>query len=153
MNRFFAVISILIMVAIFVFSSHDVDKTYNLSRSVISKTTQLVDVVPNNIKPSFLDNIKNEYVVRKCAHFILYFLLGLFVTGTFMKMKYKAVFVTIPFCLLFAACDEFRQKFVKGRISSIKDVQLDFFGAIVGAVVFLIILCLYTKIKRKRLSF
>ena len=76
--------------------------------------------------------------VRKMAHFTEFFLLG--VTATFAAKQISAafgirsVFMPLFFTLASAVTDEMIQNFT-GRTSSVKDVLIDFSGAVCGLLV------------------
>lgn len=73
-------------------------------------------------------------ILRKLAHFTLYFLLGFGLTGfTHNWKKIPAVLITVALGGLFAASDEFHQRFSRGRTSSVWDVLLDTCGVAAGA--------------------
>lgn len=73
-----------------------------------------------------------NFLIRKAAHFTLYFVLGLGLTGAFHFQK--KVPAWIPSLLLgagFAATDEFHQSFT-GRTAMVEDVVLDSCGVAAG---------------------
>ena len=74
-------------------------------------------------------------VLRKIAHFSLYFLLGAgtmgFLLTTPLKTKYCSM-ISIFFCVLFAATDEYHQFLLGTRNGNVMDVLLDSMGAMVG---------------------
>ncbi len=95
-----------------------------------------------------------EYFLRKSAHFLEYFALGMLLTGALRAYtpKLKQYFA-LPFCLglAVAAADETLQRFVPGRSGQFSDVLLDFCGVAVGAVLFLFFLFWFEKhIRQKR---
>ena len=76
-----------------------------------------------------------EFLIRKAAHFTVYFVLGLGLTGAFHFQK--KVPAWIPSLLLgagFAATDEFHQSFT-GRTAMVEDVVLDSCGVAAGCLV------------------
>ncbi|WP_160691606.1 VanZ family protein [Clostridium sp. C2-6-12] len=83
-----------------------------------------------------------NFVVRKCAHFIEYMILGLF-TFNVLRLYYKlkqASIITILCIFIYACSDEIHQLFVIGREGSIRDVLIDTCGGIVLVTMRLIIL-------------
>jgi len=72
-------------------------------------------------------------VLRKLAHFGLYFLLGFGLAGVVGQRKgAPTVLAVVVLCGLFALSDEFHQRFSPGRTASGWDVVLDTCGAAVG---------------------
>jgi len=72
-------------------------------------------------------------VLRKLAHFGLYFLLGLGLSGIVGRRKgVPAALVVIALGGLFAVSDEFHQRFSQGRSPSGWDVALDTCGVAAG---------------------
>jgi VanZ family protein len=103
----------------------------------------------NSIK-GLLSKTKNEnsldYIVRKNAHAFEYLVLAVLISALLFayKLKGKAAVIYILFiCLFYAVTDEFHQKFVSLRTSSVTDVLIDFGGSIIGMALFYIIY--YTK--------
>ena len=81
------------------------------------------------------DIVLTEYQVRKLAHMAEFAALGFFLTFCLrVYTKRLIAFCAWPllFGLFIAVCDEFLQKFVPGRSSSIKDIFIDFIGVCGG---------------------
>lgn len=77
-----------------------------------------------------------EHIVRKLAHFTIYFILG-FLLIMMSEGKNKPSFARrtmgVLLCgLLGAACDEWHQYFVPGRSAQLRDVCIDFVGVLTG---------------------
>lgn len=74
-------------------------------------------------------------IIRKIAHFTLYFLLGVGAMGalrtTAMK-PYQCFFAALFVCAVFAASDELHQFVLGTRNGNAWDVVLDSFGAVCG---------------------
>lgn len=72
-------------------------------------------------------------ILRKLAHFTLYFLLGVGLTGLVRNGKrVPAVLTVVILGGLFAASDEFHQQFSQGRTPGVWDVLLDTCGVFAG---------------------
>lgn len=89
-----------------------------------------------------------QFIVRKCAHFTIYGILGFFSFFTFItykkiNLKIRLLMISAT-CLLYSISDEFHQTFVVGRSGEIRDVIIDFSGS----VLFIIILTLLSQLKR-----
>ena len=81
------------------------------------------------------DIVLSEHIVRKLAHFAEFAVLGFLLTCCLrVYTKRLIAFCSWPllFGLFIAVCDEFLQKFVPGRSSSIKDIFIDFAGVCGG---------------------
>lgn len=77
-----------------------------------------------------------DHLLRKAAHFTLYFILGCSLTGCFRRQK------RVPYVLAvlltgatLAGLDEFHQMFVDGRGPQLSDVILDTCGVAAGCFV------------------
>ena len=88
-----------------------------------------------------------EHVLRKCAHFLEFLVLGILssIALRYWQLKYK-VLCGFGFCVIVAVVDEMLQLFVGGRTGRVMDVMIDSAGAVVGIVM---VLC-FCKIKRIR---
>lgn len=81
------------------------------------------------------DIVLSEHQVRKLAHMAEFAALGFFLTFCLrVYTKRLIAFCAWPllFGLFIAVCDEFLQRFVPGRSSSIKDIFIDFIGVCGG---------------------
>ncbi|MCI8394412.1 MAG: VanZ family protein [Bacilli bacterium] len=79
-----------------------------------------------------------EFLVRKLAHFGLYFVLGAFaywVSPEESKNRKRRIFCAFLLCILYAAFDECHQLFVAGRDGKIMDVFLDGAGSFFGILI------------------
>ena len=85
-----------------------------------------------------------DFIVRKMAHFTIYFILGIFSTLLFGEFtsKPKSIFKrSVLLCLLYAVSDEIHQYFVPGRACRIMDVTIDTTGgALASAIIVFVIL-------------
>ena len=90
-----------------------------------------------------------HYVIRKIAHMIEYFTLGVSMTLLTLsgveKIELKPCLISWIICTVYGLTDELHQYLVPGRSCELLDVLIDSIGALLGvAIVFLI--------KRKRSS-
>lgn len=67
--------------------------------------------------------------VRKTAHFIEYFILGLLTVNCFHSFKKNKLLYILLFCLLTAILDECHQLFVPGRSFGYVDIIIDIIGS------------------------
>lgn len=95
-----------------------------------------------------------EHFVRKLAHFTEFFWLGMAVCGVLRSLiDGKAPLLSrapvgsgLFFLLLIAVCDEFIQSFT-GRGPSVRDVMLDFCGAVCGLAITALLVYAVTRPK------
>ena len=104
------------------------------------------------------DIVLTEHQVRKLAHITEFAALGFFLTLCLrVYTKRLIAFCAWPllFGLFIAVCDEFLQRFIPGRGSSIKDIFIDFIGVCGGTgvaicIVFFVSFVLWLLWGRKR---
>ena len=124
------VLVILCMLTIFFFSSDTGDES--------SKKSGFFVAIVQNIVGNKLDEKDTEtvtFIVRKTAHFTIYFLLGFLLINLFREyfvIDKKMFFILILLCMLYACSDEIHQSFVLNRTGKIEDVFLDTVGASLG---------------------
>lgn len=102
----------------------------NISDSQSIGVLELFAKVGINVNGIFGDLA--NFVVRKCAHFLEYMILALFVLNVlklYFNMK-QVIIITIVFVFLYACSDEIHQLFVPGREGAIRDVIIDTCGGI-----------------------
>ncbi len=96
------------------------------------------------------DNPNGSYLLRKCAHFTEFLLLGsllCWMTAMLLARKGRIV-ITATLCgITAAAIDEGIQRFVPGRAGCIQDVLLDSCGVLTGVLLLLLLFHLY-KMRR-----
>ena len=126
------ILVITVMIIIFMFSNQPADDSTRVSDSFILGISNLFSInIPLN------DNVIT--VVRKSAHFTIYFILGLAVINliiTYNKTKVKTILISIIICLLYSISDEIHQLFVIGRSGEITDVFIDTVGATLGILIY-----------------
>lgn len=133
------ILSLLIIITsatIFFFSSQDGEESTRVSNTV---TTKVIDTYTSLKKENISASRKNEMIknmsfyIRKLAHFVMYFILGLLVYLFVSTYDFKYPFVISLFCVfLFASSDEAHQLCSFGRSAQITDVLLDTLGAFCG---------------------
>lgn len=112
------------------FSSQPSQDSNGLSKGILYQIMEClqIEITYESVK-------MGNFLIRKMAHFTLYFILGLGLTGAFQFQK--KVYSWIPALLLgviFAASDEFHQVFT-GRTAMVRDVVLDSIGVVTGCLV------------------
>lgn len=148
----FLILIIINSLIIFGFSSQNGEESSNLSKMIITKIANILNVKEEN-KTIFLD--LGEKFIRKLAHFSIYTLLGIWSISflyTFnIKLKYQVI-ITSVWGFLYALTDEFHQMFSNGRHASIDDVIIDTLGVIFGLLLVLLILKVKEIIINKKLN-
>lgn len=122
---------ILWMAIIFSLSHQPANDSDKLSNSV---TDTIVSVVEKVLPHASIDKDLN-HLVRKNAHFFIYFVLGLILISVLKKMGVKGgrgIVIAWMVCVLFAITDEVHQLFVLGRGAQVRDVIIDSAGAAIG---------------------
>jgi len=117
---------------IFWFSAQPAQESDYLSRGLTSILSDLLAGLMGDV-PLDLGTANN--FLRKCAHFLVYFVLGFLVKNGFRATGYSARkgFVTaLAACVVYAVSDELHQLFVPGRGAQVTDVMLDSLGALAG---------------------
>jgi VanZ family protein len=138
------------LLLIFNFSNDTAEESDSLSLKVAR-------YVENRVAEHFYVNHNDDFwsttlnsIVRKCAHFIEYFYLGittsLLLLLLFRRRSISFIFAVIV-CLITAMSDEFRQQFIAGRSGQWSDVLLDAVGASCGIIVVGLISLVYFYIK------
>lgn len=124
------------MVLIFHLSSQPATESNELSKGVTEVIVETVERVAPE-KAANLDLQAFNRFLRKKAHFLLYFVLGMLVMNALIQAGYNSIWLAILICVLYAISDEVHQTFVPGRGGMISDVILDSLGAAIGIWVYL----------------
>ncbi|MFA5535750.1 MAG: VanZ family protein [Bacillota bacterium] len=131
-KRFSWLLVIIWMAVIFNFSAKPAVESNEMSTGITEKILEVVEKVVPSMK---IDKAKFNHVIRKNAHFLVYFVLGILVLNGFKNSgleKFKSLGLALLICVLYAISDEIHQVFVPGRGGQVKDVIIDSVGAIVG---------------------
>lgn len=138
--------SLLIGWMIFIFIMSNQPATISDSQSIgVLKLFIKLGIDINEIFGEFAN-----FIIRKCAHFMEYMILGL-LTFNVLRFYYniKQVSVITIICIfLYAASDEIHQLFVPGREGAIRDVFIDTSGGIVLVGIRLMII--YKRFRYKK---
>ncbi|MCR4796180.1 MULTISPECIES: VanZ family protein [Ruminococcus] len=152
----FAALTLAVMINIFIFSNEKAEKSSETS----SRITRLVIKIvydDYNDKPIEEQNEiweRTSFIVRKSAHFSIYTLLGLcasFAVGKRKLFTMKSLGVVI-FGFLYAASDEFHQRFVEGRSCEFRDMMIDTGGVLTGMLISFAVMGIAAAFVRKRLN-
>ena len=141
-------IVLLCMIIIFSFSSDNDKASDKKSDGVIISVAKLIK--RNNLSKKEKIKYINKYVVfvRKGAHFIIYFALGLSLISLIREYRIldlKAILIALLIAILYACSDEFHQLFISGRSGQISDIFLDSFGSFIGISIYYLIYKIRSK--------
>ena len=78
-----------------------------------------------------------HFLIRKCAHVTLYFLLAVSVSFPLYVYGLRGIplmLVAGGFCIAFACGDEYHQSLIEGRGPSKQDVMIDSIGVLAGVI-------------------
>lgn len=142
------ILIVLWMALIFSFSSDNADTSTEKSDGVIIKVSEIF--LNKELTKIEKKELTSKYIVlvRKSAHFTLYFILGVLVfifVKDFTFCSYKTVLISVLVVLLYSISDEVHQLFVPGRSGEIFDVFIDTMGGFISCNL------LYLIFRRKRL--
>ena len=132
----FITITLIWTAVIFSFSLQSGEVSGDLSGSVL-------EAILSFFMPGVLESPERlelfHLILRKCAHFTEFMILGVLssIALKHMKVGYKSI-IGLGYCVLIASLDETLQLFVSGRAGRVQDVLIDSAGALVGVVVVLI---------------
>lgn len=113
------------------------EKSYKVLNQIRQQYREIVgeDYKDYRNLPNSSREEKLNLIIRKNAHAFEYCILAVIVSAILFqfKLKGKSAIIYIMFvCLFYAVLDEFHQIYVPGRTSSVKDVLIDFAGALIG---------------------
>ena len=138
------IVSIALMALIFFFSSQPADESSNISGGITEKITELIIKllnIPTSSHPDIYSKI--HFLVRKAAHFSLYFVLGASYANSVLQLygvsAKRAYVIALVFSVMYAATDEIHQMFVPGREGKLSDIFIDGSGAFCGIGLFLLL--------------
>ena len=116
-----------------------------LSNQTGNESTILSDGVINSSICKFISNCNPEvysFIVRKSAHILIYFILGIFSVMNFKNDK-EGLINAFILCITYAFFDELHQMFINNRSGEVRDIFIDMIGSISGIL-------LFYKIRKKR---
>ena len=127
----------------FFFSAQPATKSKAASNAVKEKVIAIADKIFPGFKKAMQKPGASSlltFLVRKCAHLFLFFVLGFLssLNAKVWKIPKKRYAFAFLFCALYALTDEVHQYFVPGRAMQLTDVLLDSFGALLGICTFLL---------------
>lgn len=160
-------IFVLWIIMIFYFSSQPPDISNNQSGAVvrfIGKINDVFDITDTRSYIKLEELVKNIWlmgnyktpnaVVRKSAHFGIYFILGILCSGlgyVYSKKLLIGFLLGVSLSVTIAVLDEFNQGFI-GRTSSLNDVIIDGAGALLGTMLLISIIVIVRGIMQVRIK-
>lgn len=120
------------MVLIFIFSSQPAEVS-NQNNKFVIHLFNLLGLDLNSMLGTLCD-----FIIRKAAHFIIYFILYILVYRAINKKgntDIKGYILPILVVFLYACSDEFHQAFVPGRGPLFRDVLVDTTGGLMGFLI------------------
>ena len=131
----FAILTLLWVAVIFSFSLQPGEVSGDLSGSFLNKVLEW-------FAPGLFEKLETmpqeqldmwHMILRKCAHFTEFAVLGVLSSLTLLQTKVsRRVVMAMAFCLVVASMDETLQLFVDGRAGRVVDVLIDGAGALAG---------------------
>lgn len=114
-----------------------------------ARAVQILQTIADGLH---LPIVVSELVIRKLAHFLEYFVLGLLLcinVRLLTRNWWARIFVPLFFGLLTPVIDESIQLFSPGRSGEVRDVLIDFSGVVFGILVMTPILALLFDRRKK----
>ena len=116
----------------------------NTSVSITEKLVNKIQDIFNKNEESNSYINSSEFIrklnkfIRKFAHGFEFLVLALIISFLLQSFNIKnreVIIYTLFIILLYAVIDEFRQIYIPGRNSNVKDVVIDFIGGIGGVII------------------
>lgn len=125
------ILAIMVAGLITFFSSQMGSESSNLS---VALTRRVMDATVGDYSGQMLRHYNG--IVRKLAHFALYYVLGVCLTEVLrLQNKIPQMPTAVLIGAVFASLDEFHQKFVQGRTPLVADALLDTLGVLAGSLI------------------
>lgn len=139
-----ALVTLFIVIMIFTNSAQPAEISSEASTGLLNRILAFLAAIG-------IDTALTEHKLRKCAHFVEFFMLGCLLIATtraFTPYMFKHVFISLFIGLFVPVIDETIQIFMPGRSAQVNDILLDFSGVISGF--FITFLFIYWLAYRKR---
>ena len=126
------------MVTIFMFSAENAEESIETSDGIVDVVVEKVtENAKDDMSPEEYDSLRMKIstIVRKCAHYSIYLVLGVLTALAFGRHTVsgtKRFALSQLWCSLYAVSDEIHQIFVPGRAGRVLDVLIDSAGALCG---------------------
>ena len=113
------------------------------------KSNGIADIILKSFNINNLDPFYLNILIRKLAHFIIYYILGFFVINALYKTTNLSIFnifiLALLICIMYACSDELHQLFVPGRSGEVKDIIIDSNGSSVIILIYYFYLKIFVK--------
>ena len=152
---FFTILTFMWVAVIFSFSLQPGEVSGDISGSFLQKILEwFAPRVFEKLETMSQERLDMWHMVlRKCAHFTEFAVLGVLSSLTLLQTKIsRRALAAMMFCLLVASTDETLQLFVDGRAGRVVDVMIDGAGALSGVGVTVISVKLGVCILRQKLG-
>lgn len=121
---------------IFVFSNENGIKSNATSDAFTEKVIDTISKEEINPKEKESIILNTRMLVRKTAHFTLYFSLGVLIMLLLHTYQVKHLLcLSLLICIILACGDEFHQLFTIGRTAQVSDVIIDSIGSACGILI------------------
>lgn len=139
-----------LMILIFCFSAQKADNSLETSGGFAKLLAGLFypdfESLSETAKGEILGNC--QFIVRKAAHFSIYAMLGILSLIACRNSQFKIYgIISAAICLIYAISDEIHQYFVEGRSCELRDVLIDFSGALTGIAAIMLVITIIKKIR------
>ena len=128
--------------------------TVSIAEKIVNKLQDVFSESEENTNTNGSELIKkvNKYI-RKFAHGFEFLVLAIIISSILYSFNIKnreVIIYTLFFVLLYAVIDEFRQIYIPGRNSNVKDIVIDFIGGIGGVIIFqCVLICKNIYLKKE----
>ena len=142
------IISVLLMMIIFYFSAQPANESTEMSdpfayfivRCIFEESDKdlTIDMIANSEYDEIFQSFR--FIVRKFAHFYIYFLLGnhMYLSLKNLNIRFCPA-ISGAVCLIYAVSDEIHQYFIPGRSCEFRDVMIDFCGSFIPIMIIFLI--------------
>lgn len=149
-KRFWVLLALTLVWILFIFSNsmQIAEDSSEASAGIVEWLMGILKRYSISLNLNFL-----TFVVRKCAHFTEYLVLGILLTATVQLRKHNisARIVFLLFTIMTVAlCDETIQLFTDGRSSEVRDVWIDVAGGITGLLLAALIAWVNGRLRQKK---
>ena len=132
------ILIIIWMVIIFMFSNQSATESSKVSDGLIDNTiVKIYELFNGKVSEENKEKIIDNYtvIVRKSAHFVMYFILGVLCFVYFKDFTKHYIIYSILLCFLYAVSDEIHQMFSINRGPGVIDVLIDTFGGVTAIAI------------------
>lgn len=150
----YVILILLWMLIIFCFSHQQGNESEQTSKGIV---INILNMITRNLK---IENKQEiifivDAIIRKLAHYTIYILGGILITGFVKTLSIKTKQVVIYSILIgaiYASSDEIHQLFVPGRSGKITDVLIDTIGVATGICIYMLLSQVISIHKQKKLQ-